>query len=94
MNASYLGLRNEEPDEDEHAQAEAGEGNECTVTTHAHSHQHVGHSASNDEIEEPLGGGSECHVEATETSGWDLGNVDPADLHVLLAPSHAWMLAN
>jgi hypothetical protein len=87
MNASYLGLRNEEPDEDEHAQAEAGEGDECTVTALAHGHQHVGHSAGNDQVEEPLGGGGERHVQATETSGRNLGNVDPADLHISLAPS-------
>lgn len=93
MNASYLGLGNEEPDEEEHAQAEAGEGDECTVTAPAHCHQHVRHSASNDEVEEPLGCGGECHVEATETSGRDLRHIDPADLHSLLALSHWFMLA-
>ena len=86
MVVSYLGLGNEEPDEDEHAQAEAGEGDECTVTARAHGHEHVRDSASNDKIEEPLSGGGERHVEATETSGRDLRNVDPADLYILLAP--------
>ena len=94
MVASYLGLGNEEPDEDEHAQAEAGEGDECTVATLTHGHQHVWHSASNDEVEEPLSGGSERHVEATETSGRDLRNVDPADLHTSLVPYQTWVLAN
>lgn len=87
MVVSYLGLGNEEPDEDEHAQAEAGECDECTVTALTHGHQHVRDSTSNDEVEEPLGGGGERHVEATETSGRDLGNVDPADLRISLALS-------
>jgi hypothetical protein len=94
MHASYLGLRNEEPDEDEHAQAEAGEGDESTVTALAHGHQHVRHSASNDKVEEPLSGGSKRDVKATETSSRDLGHVDPADLHVSLAPTQTWVLAN
>ena len=94
MTASYLGLGNEEPDEDEHGQAEASKGDECTVTTRAHGHQHVGHSTSNDKVEEPLGGSGERNVKATETSGRDLRDIDPADLHTSLVPYQTWMLAN
>jgi hypothetical protein len=94
MIASYLGLGDEEPDEDEHAQAEAGEGDECTVTALAHGDQHVRDSTSDDKVEEPLGGGGERYVEATETSGRNLGNVDPADLYISLAPTQTWMFAN
>jgi hypothetical protein len=93
MVVSYLSLGNEEPDEEEHAQAEAGEGDECTVTSHAHGHQHVGHSASNDEVEEPLGGGGERNVKTTQTSGRNLRDIDPADLHSALVPSQRLMLA-
>lgn len=92
MTASYLGLGNEEPDEDEHGQAEASKGDECTVTTRAHGHQHVGHSTSNDKVEEPLGGSGERNVKATETSGRDLRDIDPADLHSSLAPPRRLML--
>lgn len=91
MTASYLGLGNEEPDEDEHGQAEASKGDECTVTTRAHGHQHVGHSTSNDKVEEPLGGGGERNVKATETSGRDLRDIDPADLHSSLASPRTLM---
>lgn len=86
MDASYLGLGNEEPDEDEHAQAEAGESDESTVSALAHGHQHVGHGASDDKVEEPLSGGGERDVETAETSGWDLGDVDPADLRDMSVP--------
>lgn len=86
MVASYLGLRNEEPDEKEHAQAEAGESDESSVAALAHGHQHVGHGASDDEVEEPLGSGGKGNVETTEASGRDLGDVDPADLREMSVP--------
>jgi hypothetical protein len=69
---TYLGLGNQEPDEDEHGEAEAGERDESTVTALAHGGQHVGDSTRNDQVEEPLCGGGEGDVQATQTSGRDL----------------------
>jgi hypothetical protein len=77
--ATYLGLRDEEPDENEHAETEAGESDESTIAARSHGDQHVRNCASDDEVEEPLGGSGEGDVETTETSSRDLGNVDPAD---------------
>jgi hypothetical protein len=91
--AFYLSLGDEEPNEDEHAQAEAGERDECTVTALTHGHQHVRHSASNDEVEEPLSSSGERHVETTEAGSGNLRDVDPTDLHSLLALSEALTLA-
>lgn len=86
---TYLGLGHEEPDEDEHGQTEARERDEGAVAALAHGDEHVGHSAGDDEVEEPLGGGGEGDVEATEAGGRDLGHVNPADLSDLLA---LWLL--
>jgi hypothetical protein len=77
--ATYLSLRDEEPDENEHAQTEAGESNESAVAACSHSDQHVWHCAGDDKVEEPLGGGGESNVKTTEASSRDLRDVDPAD---------------
>lgn len=43
------------------------------------SSQHKRRSTGNDEVEQPLGSGSESDVQGSETSSGDFGDVDPAD---------------
>lgn len=76
---AYLSLRNEEPNEDEESSSKSREQDESTIATLAHGHEHVGHSASDYQVEEPLGGSTEGNIEPTKASSRNLRDVNPAD---------------
>lgn len=74
-----LGLGDEEPHEDEHGEAERAEDEVGSVPALADADQHAGDGLSDDEVEEPLGGGADSDVHGAETCSGDLRDENPAD---------------
>lgn len=48
------------------------------ITIETHRGEHVGNSTGDNEVEEPLGSSSKSNVHGSETSGGNLGDVNPA----------------
>ena len=75
-----LGLGAEEVDEHDHGRAEGAEDEVGSVAGGAaDGQQHHRRGARDDEVEEPLRGSCQGHVEAAEPGRGDLRHVDPAD---------------
>lgn len=74
-----LGLRDEEPGEKEHRETETPVDEVCTVSTLTNSSHHIRGSASNDEVEQPLGSSGQRDIGGSQTSSWDLRNIDPTN---------------
>lgn len=74
-----LSLRDEEPGEEEHREAEGPVDEIRPVSRCANSDHHVRGSASNNEVEQPLGGSGQRDVGGSQARSRDLGDVDPAD---------------
>lgn len=74
-----LGLRDEEPGEKEHRETETPVNEVCTVSTSTNSSHHIRGGASNDEVEQPLGSSGQRDIGGSQTSSWDLRDINPAN---------------
>lgn len=74
-----LGLRDEEPGEKEHRETETPVDEVCTVSTSTNSSHHIRGSASNNEVEQPLGSSGQRDIGGSQTGSWDLRDIDPAN---------------
>ena len=62
-----------------HGETERAEDEVGSVTSASNCSHHVGNGHGDDEVEEPLGGGSDGDVHGSKTGGWDLRDENPAD---------------
>lgn len=78
LESHAFGFRYKEPRENEHAEASTAEEKEGTVAGSAHGSQHVGHGPGDNKVEEPLSCRTQRYIHSSQSSGWNLGYVDPA----------------